>query len=311
MASSLSRPASRFAILLAAVLWPCEARLGGPCNATEEFSNHSKNESLVAEEAAAESGAVAAALGSGLPLAFVQAQGGSTRGSKSWFAEICRATYCGGELPLTDVQHFRSDSGAALVGRSGGMCVVAFRGTFSLGDGVKDVASLQLVPYSGCPGCQVGRGFLDGYNAFAGRIKNALQSMGCHEVAVTGHSLGAAYAPLGIFELSKAGFSLQTSYIFGGPYFANAAFKSAFFAAVQATVYSVVHGQDPVTRVGPVGATQIFSGTTIYEPGNSVATDHLYYSGVYLTPCLAQGVTQIAGDTVNGVIGGIVGGLLR
>jgi len=197
------------------------------------------------------------------------------------------------------VRRFRSASGAALVGRSGGgQCVAAFRGTFSLGDTVKDVRSMQLAPYSGCSGCQVGSGFLDGYAALAGGVKGALRAMECREVAVTGHSLGAAEATLAIFELSREGFSLQTSYIFGGPHVGNAAFRDAWYASVHARVFSVVHGLDPVTRVGPVTALDVTIGTEVYEAGANVFTDHLFYSGVYLTPCLAQGIMGGIGDAI-------------
>merc|ERR1712232_1114785 len=140
----------------------------------------------------------------------------------------------------------------------------------------------------GCSGCRGGAGFVSGYESVAGQIKSALHSLGCHTVAVTGHSLGAAKAILAVYQLAKDGYAITTSYVFGEPRVGNGAFQGAFHNAVHARVFRVVHGQDPIVKLGAPGSSAV--GTEIYQPGNSVLTDHLHYSGVHMTPCMPDGL---------------------
>lgn len=200
-----------------------------------------------------------------------------------FYAEVCAALNCHRRLPLSNVHNF----GEAAVGKSGGTCVVAFRGTANLPDVIQDTSSYHLVPF-GCSGCRVGAGFVSGYESVAGQIKGALHSLGCHSVAVTGHSLGAAKAILGMYELAKSGFHMHTSYVFGEPRMANGAFHGSFHSVVHAPVFRVVHGKDPIVALGGPGASAV--GKEIYEAGNSPLTDHLHYAGVSMTTCMPDGV---------------------
>jgi len=200
-----------------------------------------------------------------------------------FYAEVCAALNCHRRLPLSNVHNF----GEAAVGKSGGTCVVAFRGTANLPDVIQDTSSYHLVPF-GCSGCRVGAGFVSGYESVAGQIKGALHSLGCHSVAVTGHSLGAAKAILGMYELAKSGFHMHTSYVFGEPRMANGAFHGSFHSVVHAPVFRVVHGKDPIVALGGPGASAV--GSEIYEAGNSPLTDHLHYAGVSMTTCMPDGV---------------------
>jgi len=219
--------------------------------------------------------------------ALTQGGGGSGGGGARWYAEICRAINCGGGAPgVRGARWFYTGASAALVGRIGGKCLVAFRGTANWGGVLQDIMSLRLVPLPGCPGCMVGDGILAGYNSLAGRIKGALRAQGCSQVSVTGHSLGAAEAVVAVYDLSRSGFHITTSYTFGQPRVGNAAFHHAFAAALRgASFYRVVHGFDPIVQVGPLGSTT-HEGTRIYEAGVNVFTDHLHYAGVYMTPCI-------------------------
>merc|ERR1712060_890858 len=186
-------------------------------------------------------------------------------------------------LPLSHVHNF----GGAAVGKAGGKCVVAVRGTTNIAGAMQDVGSFALVPFDHCPGCRVGAGFKSGYNAVAGQIKGALHSSGCHSVAVTGHSLGAAKAILCMYDLAKSGFHVTTSYVFGEPRVGNGAFLASFSSVVHASVFQVVHGKDPIVPLGGPGARHV--GREIYEPGNSRLTDHLHYAGVDMTRCMPGG----------------------
>jgi len=200
-------------------------------------------------------------------------------GGKHFYAQICAALNCHRGLPLAHVHSF----GEAAVGRAGGTCVVAFRGTMNMAGVLEDVASDTLVPF-GCPGCRVGAGFKSGYYAVAGQIKGALHRSGCRSVAVTGHSLGAAKAILCMYDLAKSGFHITTSYVFGEPRVGNGAFQASFRSVVHAAVFQVVHGKDPIVPLGAPGAHHV--GREIYEPGNSRLTDHLHYAGVDMTRCM-------------------------
>lgn len=199
---------------------------------------------------------------------------------QSFYAKVCAGLNCHGSIPLSNVHHF----GEALVGKNGATCVAAFRGTANAADVVQDVASLSAAPLPGCPGCMVGSGFLGGFRGLAGQVKGALKSMGCNTVVVTGHSLGAARGALALYELAKEGYHISTSYLFGGPWVGNGAFAAAFRQTVHAQVFRVEHGQDPVPKVGLPGGVPV--GTLIYEPGNSVLTDHVHYSGVHMFSCM-------------------------
>lgn len=205
-------------------------------------------------------------------------------GGGSFYARVCAAVNCRSGLPLSSAHNF----GEAAVGKAGGHCVAAFRGTGNLRDAVQDLESFSLVGLPGCPGCRVGSGFLSGWRSVAGPVKGALRRLGCRSVAVTGHSLGAARAVLAAYDLARDGFRITTSYVFGEPRVGNGAFLSAFRRTVHAQVFRVVHGRDPVAGTGNHGAHCV--GSEIYEPGNSVLTDHLHYSGVAMTPCMPDGV---------------------
>lgn len=200
-------------------------------------------------------------------------------GGQHFYAQVCAALNCHRGLPLSHAHYF----GEAAVGKSGGLCVVAFRGTANMAGVLEDVTSGALVPF-GCHGCKVGAGFKSGYYAVAGRIKGALHSLGCHSVAVTGHSLGAAKAVLCMYDLAKSGFHVTTSYVYGEPRVGNSAFQASFQAVVHASVFHVVHGRDPIVALGAPGAHHV--GREIYEAGNSRLTDHLHYAGVDMTRCI-------------------------
>jgi len=221
---------------------------------------------------------------SSLQMTVFSATEAAVQGSgQHFYAQVCAALNCRKGLPLSHVRSF----GEAAVGKSGGTCVVAFRGTANVAGVLEDVGSFSLVPFS-CSGCRVGAGFKSGYYAVAGQIKGALHSLGCHSVAVTGHSLGAAKAILCMYDLAKSGFHITTSYVFGEPRVGNSVFRDSFHSVVHASVFQVVHGKDPIVTSGGPGAHHV--GSEIYEPGNSRLTDHLHYEGVDMSKCTPDGV---------------------
>jgi len=195
-------------------------------------------------------------------------------------ARISAATYCRRGGPgVTHVKLVGSGAELAAVGRWRGHCIVAFRGTDNVESALEDFISLRLVPLPGCQGCEVGEGILDAYNRVAGGIKSALHSLGCSQVSVTGHSLGANMAILALLDLAQSGFHLRTSYTFGQSRVGNTAFHNSWKAAVHCQVFRFVHGEDPIVHLGPIGSWT-HEGTEIYLAGASVAHDHSCYLGI-------------------------------
>mmetsp|Transcript_18679 Transcript_18679/g.53984 ORF Transcript_18679/g.53984 Transcript_18679/m.53984 type:complete len:326 (-) Transcript_18679:332-1309(-) len=222
---------------------------------------------LAAEPSAAE-------IGHGdLPATLANASMGATSGYSEReaveFAYLSTAAYCStGQLEswacgpacshVPDMQDIRRvgsrDIAAhAFVGRLRGRCVLSFRGTDSVMGWGRNLMSLATVPYSGCGGCRVGAGFLDGYDAMAGKIRQRLSEIGCGKsapLAVTGHSFGAVMATLAIFDLGSSGYQLTTSYTFGSPRVGNAAFASAFNSRFsRLPVFRVTRSDDPTVYV--------------------------------------------------------------
>lgn len=91
------------------------------------------------------------------------------------------------------------------------------------------------------------------YAALRENLKGNLTAIGCapgSEVAVTGHSLGAAVAQLAMFDLAGDGYRIVRSYVFGSPRVGNQAWAMAFQARLAGTeVYLVTHGRDPVPHL--------------------------------------------------------------
>jgi len=214
-------------------------------------------------------------------LALLESSSSYHRSGAKECARIAAATYCRTAGP--GVSHARivgSGAQLAVVGRWHGHCIAAFRGTDNAENIREDLESLRMVPLPGCSGCMVGEGILRAYQSVAGGVKAALHHLGCKQVAVTGHSLGANMAILALSDLARSGFQPQTSYTFGQSRIGNVAFHRAWKVAVgHAHVFRFVHGEDPIVRVGPVGSLT-YEGTRVYLPGASVKHDHSCYLGI-------------------------------
>ncbi len=148
----------------------------------------------------------------------------------------------------------------ALVGvGASGRIVVAFRGSLSLQDWIDDLKSVKFVDYPECVGCQVGDGWRDAVLSLQDGVTAAIISISANiphaPIIVTGHSLGAAMAPLFLVELSRTHPDLYARvvfplYTFGQPRVGNRAFAqftNAFFPGW----YRVVHNNDPVPHLPP------------------------------------------------------------
>jgi len=272
-----------------------EGRLGSPAS--------QENETVDMAAQALPAGAVSNTTFTENSAAALGASSGT--GGKRWFAEIAKAANCRAGAPLANVQHFDGGASAALVGEAGSTCVVAFAGTVNWGQAFQDLKSLHMVPLPGCSGCLVGSGFLQGYDSVKGQVKNALHARGCRDVAVTGHSLGGAEALIAMVDLSRDGYHLVDTYIFGNPLVGNGAFLGARAQAMPgAQLFRVVHGDDPIPKFGPPGASH--AGTEIHENGHNVLTDHLYYAGIDMAPCKKDKIAEAIQQVVTGQVGATI-----
>lgn len=209
-----------------------------------------------------------------------------TSGDYAYYLQLIRNEFCGMRLPkMSGVHHLDNggDSGAA-VGRNGDHCVVMMRGAANYPGILQYLRNQRMVPLRGCPGCRVGIGFLRGYRALERSIKAALKSLDCKAVVVTGYSLGAGEAEIAMYDLGKHGYRILPTYLFGEPPSFNAAFHSVLHSIIHTTVFHVVHGADPIARLGRGSAWK--GSSLIYEPGNDVVADHFFYHGINMIPCI-------------------------
>ena len=148
--------------------------------------------------------------------------------------------------------------------RPDGQCVVAFRGSLNAKNWWADFSVLlrpwptgALANASWCPGCYAHSGFAAAYEELRPAVHAALADLGCTELVVTGHSLGAAVAAIASFELRAVhGFHVAAVWTFGKPRVGNPAFANSYTAAarkqgVEPPMWRVVHYHDPVPRAPP------------------------------------------------------------
>jgi len=135
----------------------------------------------------------------------------------------------------------------------GADCVASFRGT--QGEQVDHIitdAKAVLVDwkFGNCPGCRVHRGFQDAYSELRNKLHMHIKTLGCKNVAFTGHSLGAGVATIATLDRRLHDGDSPTPYLFHSPRVGNQAFSDAFKRSHKApTAFRFVNGCDPVPRV--------------------------------------------------------------
>jgi triacylglycerol lipase len=140
------------------------------------------------------------------------------------------------------------------------------RGSKNLVNYVQDAefweAGLSELPQDMCDGCKLHSGFMGYWEAVEPDVLVSLEKLGCtanatdaksRRVFVTGHSLGAAAATLGMFKLQHYGFDVQQGYVFESPRLGNPAFANAFAKKFDrdVPVFRVTHQRDPVVHLPP------------------------------------------------------------
>jgi len=148
----------------------------------------------------------------------------------------------------------------AIAAWSGDECVLAFRGTKNAANIVADVDIVTVNPYgrAACPKCKVHKGFYDSWQSLQGQARTALAKLGCSQVRITGHSLGASIASLAAYELSLE-YQVSAVYTYGQPRTGNTHWVSAFAERlVDVPYFRVVDFKDPIPHL--ISQNMFFQG---------------------------------------------------
>merc|ERR1712232_1055961 len=140
-------------------------------------------------------------------------------------------------------------------------CVLAVRGSSDVDNWIMNfVFPLEDMKFGDqCPGCKGVTGWLTVWREIEPKIMSALSDLGCvpgsalGNLLVTGHSLGAGVATLGMFHLQRKGYNVVQSYNFESPRVGNQNWSAAFTTAFgrDVPVFRVTHSADVVVRVPP------------------------------------------------------------
>jgi len=177
--------------------------------------------------------------------------------------------------PVSDVTLFESE-GAGLqatfgfVGRTNESIIVAFRGSKTLDNWIKDFEFTQT-NYTPVAGALVHVGFYSSYLQVATTIVPAVQKLQQLypklSVISTGHSLGAALSLLNGAGLVQAGVKNVEIWNYGQPRVGNAAFAT-YVNGLIGTIYRVVNMKDLVPHVPPTEVNYHHEATEIWFPKN-------------------------------------------
>jgi hypothetical protein len=140
-------------------------------------------------------------------------------------------------------------------------CVLSVRGSKNVDNWIMNfVFPLEDMKFGDqCPDCKGVAGWLTIWHEIESKVMSTLGSLGCvpgssrGNLLVTGHSLGAGVATLGMFHLQRKGYNVVQSYNFESPRVGNQAWSAAFQIAFgrDVPVFRVTHSTDVVVRVPP------------------------------------------------------------
>jgi len=185
--------------------------------------------------------------------------------------------------------------------------IVAFRGTQSdsLKNWITDLLFPKTTPYKNMTGIEVSDGFYNAWNRLRSQVFSAVSALVSQfgtswNIAVTGHSLGAALNCLCAVDLADSGYQNVFSYNFGSPRVGNQNFSDYFRTKVP-VYWRMTNNHDVVphlpyqvlgfyhvpTEVWEVETTFKVCNGSGEDPtcsdsvvGDSIY-DHLHYYGVY------------------------------
>jgi len=237
--------------------------------------------------------------------------------NSTWTCTACPKGYA-----LTDLRVVEDNGHQALVGydEDRERIVLALRGTLSFMDVIDDIKNVVAVDYEECDGCKVGKGWLDATTSIVEDVTKSLKDLSDKwgndkEVWVTGHSLGAAMAPLVTRRIKMDASEIWNNlkwpvYTFGQPRVGNNAYSDWASVEFEKGWYRVVHHDDPVPHLPPpkLGfkhmATEIWyaekgTGEGYYEVCNGSGEDQQCSAGTLLSGEITDHLTYLEHDITN------------
>jgi hypothetical protein len=162
-------------------------------------------------------------------------------------------------------------------------CVLAVRGSNNIDNWIMNfVFPLKDMSFGDqCPDCKGVTGWLTVWHEIEPKVMSTLSDLGCvpgsslGNLLVTGHSLGAGVATLGMFHLQRKGYNVVQSYNFESPRVGNQAWSAAFQTAFgrDVPVFRVTHSSDVVVRVPPQLEMLEIRGSTLSFDYKHVASE--------------------------------------
>ncbi|CAE7744256.1 LIP, partial [Symbiodinium necroappetens] len=140
-------------------------------------------------------------------------------------------------------------------------CILAIRGSKTFTNALHDAFFWSdELPVQECDGCQVFDGFWRVWSGVEAKLGRVLIDNGCipgtehGTILLTGHSLGAAVATIGMYMLQLRGYSVGLSYNFESPRVGNEAFHDAFDVMFgrKVDLWRITRSRDPVPHVPPL-----------------------------------------------------------
>ncbi|KAK1978094.1 lipase [Colletotrichum cereale] len=145
----------------------------------------------------------------------------------------------------------RETGGYIALDNTARLIVVAFHGSSGINDWISNLKA-GLVNSDLCSGCKVHDGFQETYADIEQTIRMVVPGLRMnhpdYNVAITGHSLGAALATLSTAHLRQImGIPIDT-YLYGAPRVGNEEFVK-FYNGQPGQTFRVTHWDDPVPRL--------------------------------------------------------------
>jgi len=188
------------------------------------------------------------------------------------------------EGPGYKVQGYVAQISEASANSNSTKCIVSFRGSLNPSNWLAD-SMFYLVQWplqsswlsfsnddqnaeeeeNWCEGCKTHHGFAAAYEELKVDVHSAIEDLGCTNLVVAGHSLGAAVGTIAILDLRRKNHQVDGTWAYGVPRVGNQRFVEVFeeeaaLQGVSPPMWRVVHYHDPVPRfgLGVHGALEVY-----------------------------------------------------
>lgn len=148
---------------------------------------------------------------------------------------------------FTNTRYLADDETQGFFASAGGIGVLCFRGTESVGDWLTNIQIINKKrPYG-----RVHRGFYKAFKDVRGQVLAALSGQSLDKLFFTGHSLGGALATIAMPELESTAVAYKAAYTYGQPRVGKKSFQDRFADTFGDVFYRVANKRDIVPKVPP------------------------------------------------------------